>query len=129
VQTSTISAVRAAHLRRFHEGRRATTNLEINLVTEASTEDEQQQEEKLPKMEPSDNDSMPAVPNLADLDSLNLLLSLLPLESRMHRIYSTTILLPQDYYDKFKTLEDLIEHKENMLDQYSKFSVISKNGN
>jgi hypothetical protein len=75
-------------------------------------------------MEPSDS-SISSVPIFSDLDSfyLNLLLPLLPLESRMHRIFSSTTLLPNEYFDKFKNLGDLIDYKENMLDQYNKFSV------
>jgi hypothetical protein len=89
--------------------------------------EDERQKEKLPKREPRDIDSsISAVPKFSDLDSfyLNLLLPLLPLESRMHRIFSSTTLLPNEYFDKFKTLGDLIDYKENMLDQYSKFSVI-----
>jgi hypothetical protein len=77
-----------------------------------------------------------AVPNvsilthseLADLDSfyLSLLLPLLPLESRTQRIYSSETILPHEYYNKFKNLEDLTEYKENILDHYNKFSVIKK---
>jgi hypothetical protein len=64
---------------------------------------------------------------LADLDSFNLslLLQLLPLEPRTHRIYSSETILPHEYYHKFNNLEDLIEYKHNILDHYNKFSVFT----
>jgi hypothetical protein len=100
--------------------------LAISLVNDGSKEDGQEYEGGLNTAVP--NGSILTCSELACLDSfyLSLLLPLLPLEPRTHRIYSSETILPHEYYHKFKNLQDLTECKENILDHYKKFSVFKK---
>jgi hypothetical protein len=96
--------------------------LAVPLISNGSTEDEHD--------EGGPNIALPNVnivthSKLADLDCtyLSVLLPLLPLETRTQRIYSSETILPQEYYNKFKNLEDLMDCTHNILDNYNKFSV------
>jgi hypothetical protein len=60
---------------------------------------------------------------IPDSSPFRVIKQLLPLVSRMHRISASVTILPHEYYYRFETLEALIDSKENILDQYSRFSV------
>jgi hypothetical protein len=100
----------------------------INQAKESSNESEQLKE-KEEQQDFKPDMSLLRASNIADSDSssyMSLLNPLLPLKERMHRISTSTTILPLEFYNKFQTIESLIECRENILDQYTKFSV---NGN
>jgi hypothetical protein len=73
---------------------------------------------KLPSLLLSKNDEY-----LMRTEDLNLLASLLAMESQYRRVSLSVAEVPKSYFEQFKTLEDLLSSEKNLLNIAHKFTV------